>query len=114
MLMDLDDDLLIEQLQEEIRETEEWLRRRKAALAALKGKGTKNARARGFRPGSIPALAQATLKGLKQPVSLDELTNLLKKSNGSLDARKVSLALSRYVRLGQHFAIDAEGKYSLK
>jgi hypothetical protein len=112
----MDDEKLIERLEEGVREAEELLRRRKDALAALRGKSTggkKGGRIRGLRPGSIPAQAAAALKG-KQSVSLDELTAQLKKTNTSLDPRRVSIALSRYVRLGQHFAIDAEGKYSLK
>jgi hypothetical protein len=113
----MDDDKLIERLEEGVREAEELLRRRKDALAALRGKtgaGKKGGRVRGLRPGSIPAVAQAALKNLKQPISLDELTTHLKKANPTLDPRKLSIALSRYVRLGQHFAIDADGKYSLK
>jgi hypothetical protein len=113
----MDDDKLIERLEEGVREAEELLRRRKDALAALKGKagaGKKGGRIRGLRPGSIPALALAALKGLKQPVSLEELTVHLKKTNASLDARKVSIALSRYVRLGQHFIVTDEGKYGVK
>jgi len=112
----MDDDKLIERLEEGIREAEELLRRRKDALAALKGKvgtGRKGGRIRGLRPGSLPALALAALKGFKQPVSLDELTAHLKKANPSLDARRVSIALSRYVRLGHHFVVE-EGKYGLK
>lgn len=113
----MDDDKLIERLEEGVREAEELLRRRKDALAALKGKasGKKGARGdRGLRPGSIPALALAALKRLKQPVSLDELTSFLKTSNTSLDARKVSLALSKYVRTGKYFEVNEEGKYSQK
>jgi hypothetical protein len=114
----MDDDKLIERLEEGVREAEELLRRRKDALAALKGKasgGKKGTRgARGLRPGSIPALALAALKRLKQPASLDELTAFLKTSNTSLDARKVSLALSKYVRTGKYFEVNDEGKYSQK
>ena len=113
----MDDDKLIERLEEGVREAEELLQRRKAALAALKGKvrgGSKGGRTRGLRPGSIPALAYAALKSFKQPVVLDELTSALKKSNASLDARKISLALSRYVRLGQHFVITPDGKYTFR
>lgn len=113
----MDDDKLIERLEEGVREAEELLRRRKDALAALKGKASSNrkgGRVRGLRPGSIPALAQAAMKRMKQPVSLDELTAFLKTTNTSLDSRKVSIALSRYVRTGQHFEINEEGKYSLK
>lgn len=109
----MDDAKLIEELQQKVREAEDILRRRKDALAALKGK-TRGARTRGLRPGSIPALAQAALKTAKQPVSLEELTGHLKKTISSLDVRKVSIALSRYVRLGQHFAITEDGKYRLK
>ena len=113
----MDDDKLIERLEEGVREAEELLRRRKDALAALKGKtGGRNGRgrSRGLRPGSIPALAQAALKSYKSPVSLDDLTSHLKKSNSSLDARKVSIALSRYVRLGQYFTVSEDGKYYWK
>jgi hypothetical protein len=113
----MDDDKLIEKLEEGIREAEELLRRRKDALAALRGKAGgkgKNGRIRGFRVNSIPALAHAALKSAKQSLSLEELTTHLKKSNASLDSRKVSLALSRYVREGQHFVVSEDGKYSLK
>jgi len=113
----MDDEKLIERLEEGVREAEELLRRRKDALAALKGKaggGKRGGRIRGLRLGSIPALALAALRSLKQPVELDDLTAHLKKTNASLDARKVSIALSRYVRLGQHFVITEEGKYGLK
>jgi hypothetical protein len=111
----MDDAKLIDELQQKVREAEETLRRRKEALAALKGK-TRSARTRkrGLRPGSIPALAQAALKSTKQPVSLDDLTTHLKKTKSSLDARKVSIALSRYVRLGQYFVVTEDGKYGLK
>ena len=58
----MDDDKLIERLEEGVREAEELLRRRRQALAALKGRiGGKKA-ARGLRPGSIPALAQSALR----------------------------------------------------
>lgn len=113
----MDDDKLIERLEEGVREAEELLRRRKQALAALKGKAgsnTKGGRTRGFRLGSIPALAFAALKASRQPMSLDELTIYLKKANPELQPRTVSLALSRYVRIGQHFVANEEGKYSLK
>ncbi len=114
----MDDDKLIERLEEGVREAEELLRRRKDALAALKGKaggGKRGGRVRGLRPGSIPALAHAALKNsYKAPVSLDDLTAHLKKSNSSLDARKVSIALSRYVRLGQYFTVSEDGKYFWK
>ncbi len=110
----MDDDKLIERLEEGVREAEELLRRRKEALAALKGKSGTGGRTRGLRPGSIPALAHAALKNYKAPVSLDDLTTHLKKSNSSLDARKVSIALSRYVRLGQHFTLSEDGKYFWK
>lgn len=110
----MDDDKLIERLEEDVREAEALLQRRKQALAALKGKaGAGKKGARGLRPGSIPALAQAALKG-KQPTILEELTVLIKKSDADADTRKVSLALSRYVRLGRIFAINEEGKYHLK
>jgi len=110
----MDDSDLIEELQQKVREAEELLRRRKEALAALKGKSASAKKgSRGFRPGSIPALTHAALKTAKQ-LSLDDLVNHLKKTNASLDARKVSIALSRYVRSGQHFAVNEEGKYSLK
>ncbi len=110
----MDDAELIEQLQQKVREAEELLRRRKDALAALKGKTTKTGkRMRGFRSNSIPALAYAAIKAAKQPISLEELLVPLKKTDPRLDARKVSLALSRYVRLGQHF-VFSDGKYGLK
>jgi hypothetical protein len=113
----MDDEKLIERLEEGVREAEELLQRRKAALAALKGRAGANKKAgrvRGLRPGSIPAMALAALKTFKQPVTLDELTALLKRGTPSLDARKVSIALSRYVRIGQHFIVNEEGKYGLK
>jgi hypothetical protein len=113
----MEDSDLIQELQQKVHEAEELLRRRKEALAALKGKtgtGKKGGRARGLRPGSIPALAQAALKNYKAPVSLEDLTIHLKKTNASLDARKLSIALSRYVRLGQYFSVSEDGKYSLK
>jgi hypothetical protein len=111
----MDDAKLIERLEEGVREAEELLRRRKEALAALKGKAGKGGgRTRGLRPGSIPALAQAALKNYKAPVSLEDLTAHLKKTNASLDARKLSIALSRYVRLGQYFSVGEDGRYSLK
>ncbi len=113
----MEDSALIEELQQKVREAEELLRRRKDALAALKGKtvgGRRGSPTRGLRPGSIPALAQASLKSAKQPLSLDDLTAHLKKTNISLDSRKVSIALSRYVRLGKYFVIGEDGKYGLK
>jgi len=112
----MDDDRLIEKLEEGVREAEELLRRRKQALAALKGKASNSGKkaARGLRPGSTPALAQAALKSVKQALSLDDLTTYMKKTDASLDSRKVSLALSRYVRLGQYFTVSEDGKYSLK
>ena len=112
---DMDDSALIEELQQKVREAEELLRRRKEALAALKGKTASTGRkqARGFRPGSIPALAHAVLKAAKL-LSLKELTSHLKKQNASLDARKVSIALNRYVRGGQHFTLSEDGKYGIR
>jgi hypothetical protein len=113
----MDDDKLIEKLEEGVREAEELLRRRKEALTALKGKaapGKRGGRSRGLRPGSIPALAQAALKSGKQAMTLEDLTTQLKKTDAELDSRKVSLALSRYVRLGQYFAVAEDGKYGLK
>ena len=111
----MDDAKLIEELQQKVKEAEETLRRRKEALAALRGKtGIKHTRTRGLRPGSIPALALAALRSFKTPASLDELTAHLKKTNASLDARKVSIALSRYVRRGEYFVITEDGKYSPK
>jgi len=110
----MDDDKLIDRLEEGVREAEELLHRRKQALAALKGRvGVGKKAARGLRPGSIPALAQAALK-TKQPATLEELTAQIKKTDTDADTRKVSLALSRYVRLGRVFAITEEGKYHLK
>jgi hypothetical protein len=113
----MEDSDLIQELQQKVYEAEELLRRRKEALAALKGKtgtGKKGGRARGLRPGSIPALAQVALKSYKAPVSLEDLTAHLKKTLPSLDTRKLSIALSRYVRLGQYFVLTEDGKYSLK
>jgi hypothetical protein len=117
----MDDDKLIERLEEGVREAEELLRRRRDALAALKGKtnaGKKGGRGRtrGLRPGSIPAIVQAALKSSKQALTLGELETQLKKSHSELDldSRKISLALSRYVRLGQYFTVAEDGKYSLK
>ncbi|PYT61175.1 MAG: hypothetical protein DMG35_09815 [Acidobacteria bacterium] len=111
----MDDAKLIEELQEKVREAQDILRRRRDALAALMGKGGagKHGRARGFRANSIPALAHAAIKAAKQPLSLDDLVVHLKKTNASLDARKISIALSRYVRLGQHF-VFVDGKYGVK
>jgi hypothetical protein len=111
----MDDSALIEELQLKVREAEELLRRRKEALAALRGKSssTRRKQARGFRPGSIPALAHAALKAARQ-LSLEELTVHLKKQNASLDARKVSIALNRYVRGGQYFTLGADGKYGIR
>lgn len=110
----MNDDKLIERLEEGVREAEDLLQRRKQALAALKGKsGSGKKGARGLRPGSIPALAQAALKSLRQ-ATLEELTTQIKKSDNNADTRKVSLALSRYVRTGRIFAITEEGKYHLK
>jgi hypothetical protein len=113
----MEDSELIQELQQKVHEAEELLRRRKEALAALKGKtgtGKKGGRTRGLRPGSTPALAQAFLKSARQPVELDDLTAHLKKTNASLDSRKLSIALSRYVRQGQYFMITEDGKYGLK
>ena len=111
----MDDAKLIEELQQKVREAEETLRRRKEALAALRGKTGTRTRTRGLRPGSIPALAHAALKNnYKAPVSLDDLTAHLRKANASLDARKISIALSRYVRLGQYFTVSEDGKYFWK
>lgn len=109
----MEDSALIEELQQKVREAEELLRRRKDALAALKGKSTKGREKRGLRAGSVPALAQAALKAAKQHLSLEELTTHLKKTNPDLDTRKVSIALSRYVRDGKYFVFN-EGKYGLK
>jgi hypothetical protein len=60
------------------------------------------------------ATSGVALKNYKAPVSLDDLTAHLKKANASLDARKVSIALSRYVRLGHYFTVSEDGKYFLK
>jgi hypothetical protein len=111
----MDDSKLIEELQEKVKEAAELLRRRKEALAALQGKsgGIKNNRSRGFRAGSIPAAAYAALKG-KQPMSLDDLTAAIKKTKSDVDSRGVSLALSKYVRNGQHFTINEDGNYAAK
>ena len=112
----MEDAKLIEELQQKVSEAEELLRRRKDALAALKGKsgaGKRN-RARGFRPNSIPALAYSALRSMKQPVSLEELTAMVKKTKSSVDARSLSIALSRYVRDGQYFVIHEDGRYGLK
>ncbi|MGH9699869.1 MAG: hypothetical protein ACRD5R_08895 [Candidatus Acidiferrales bacterium] len=110
----MEDDKLIERLEEGVREAEDLLQRRKQALAALKGKsGSGKKGVRGLRPGSIPALAQVALRS-KQPATLEELTAQIKKTDAETDARKVSLALSRYVRLGRIFVVTAEGKYLLK
>lgn len=111
----MDDEKLIERLEEGVREAEELLQRRKQALAALKGKtGSGKKAARGLRPGSIPALAQAALKILKQAATPEELTTQIKKADADADTRKVSLALSRYIRQGRIFGITEEGKYFLK
>ena len=113
----MDDSELIEQLQEKVREAEQLLRRRKEALAALKGKSAnsrKEQEERGLRAGSVPALAQTALRAAKQHLTLHDLTEHLKKSNSSVDTRKVSIALSRYVREGKYFVQDEDGKYGLK
>ena len=113
----MDDSELIEQLQQKVKEAEELLNRRREALKALKGqRGAKNGkRARGFRENSIPALIHAALKANKQPLSLDELVAHFKRTHPTLelDARKISLALSKYVRKGQHF-VSMDGKYGIK
>jgi hypothetical protein len=111
----MDDLVLIAKLEDGVREAEEVLRRRKEALAALKGKGAPSkgrGRKKGFRGNSIPALAFEALKAGE--LSLEELFIQMKKSDEKLTSRKVSLALSRYVRLGQHFTYSDEGKYGLK
>jgi hypothetical protein len=113
----MDDDKLIERLEEGVREAEELLQRRKQALAALKGKSpsakrTPGSGSRGFRPTSIPGHAYAVLKG-KPALSLEELTVAVKKYKPEVDSRGVSVALSKYVRNGRHFAI-VEGKYTAK
>ena len=113
----MDDEKLIERLEEGVQEAEELLQRRKQALQALKGKvgpGRKGGRVRGLRPGSMPALALAALKSTKQPITLDELTAHLKKNIATVDSRKVSIGLSRYVRLGHYFAVEDDGKYRAK
>ena len=111
----MDDDKLIEKLEEGVREAQELLRRRKEALAALTGKsGNGKKGPRGLRAGSIPALVQATLKSTKQSLSADDLVSHLKKNLPEVDARKISLALSRYVREGLYFVLAEDGKYSLK
>lgn len=111
----MEDSELIAQLQEKVREAEDLLRRRKEALAALKGKGSasKNAKVRGFRGSSIPAIAHAILKG-KPPLSLEDLTAAVKKTKPAVDSRIVSIALSKYVRNGQHFIIHEDGRYAAK
>jgi hypothetical protein len=115
----MDDSALIAELTAKVREAEEILRRRKDALAALRGKagnskGGKRA-SRGLRPDSIPAYAQAAIKSAKVSLSLDDLLAHMKRAHPEieLDSRKLSLALSRYVRTGKYFTwID--GKYGLK
>lgn len=111
----MEDAELIAQLQEKVREAEDLLRRRKDALAALKGKGnpSKNGQVRGFRGTSIPSIAHAALKG-KPPLSLEELTAAVKKAKPDVDTRTVSIALSKYVRKGQHFVVHPDGKYGAK
>jgi hypothetical protein len=111
----MDDDKLIERLEEGVREAEELLHRRKQALAALKGKAAATGKkgSRGFRPTSIPAYAYAALKG-KAPLSLDDLTAVVKKNKPDVDSRGVSIALSKYIRKGQYFALDEQGKYLAK
>lgn len=112
---DMEDAELIAKLQEKVREAEDLLRRRKEALAALKGKGSASGsgKVRGFRGSSIPAIAYAALKG-KLPLSLEELTAAVKKTKSAVDSRIVSIALSKYVRNGQHFIIHEDGKYAAK
>jgi hypothetical protein len=113
----MDDSALIEELQQKVKEAEELLRRRKEALAALKGKSAssrKGQRERGLRTGSIPAQAQAILKAARQRISLEELTSSLRKTDPSLEPRDVYTALSRYVREGKYFVVDEDGKYGVK
>jgi hypothetical protein len=111
----MDDLKLIAKLEDGVREAEELLRRRKDALAALKGKGSPlkpRIRRKAFRGSSIPALAFEALKNGE--LTLDELVAEMKKTDANLTSRKVSLALSRYVRVGLHFTFSEEGKYGLK
>jgi hypothetical protein len=113
----MDEDKLIEQLEEAVREAEELLQRRKRALAELKGKSVtskRGSKVRGLRPGSMPALALAALKSARQPITLDELTAHLKKNIATVDSRKVSIGLSRYVREGHYFVVEDDGKYRAK
>jgi hypothetical protein len=110
----VDDAKLIEELQEKVREAEEILRRRKDALSALKGKSGTGKAGRGPRANSIPGVAHAALKSLKQPVTLEELTAMVKRTKPEVDQRIVSLALNKYVRNGQYFAIGEDGKYRPK
>jgi hypothetical protein len=114
----MEDAELIEQLQQKVREAEELLRRRKDALAALKGKTANNKQKseRGLRAGSLPALALSTLRTLKIRLSGEELADQLKKNTPNLDVdgRKISLALSRYVREGKYFSYGEDAKYGLK
>lgn len=113
----MDDDALIDELQQKVYEAEELLRRRKDALAALKGKtvgSRKDRKPRGFRGKSIPSQVYAFLKATRQHASLQELAEHLKKADSTVDARKISLALSKYVRSGRFFVQTDEGKYGLK
>ncbi len=113
----MDNSKLIAELEHSVREAEELLRRRKEALAALKGKTGSpkdGGRRSGFRPGSIPALVFSALKEFNQPMSLDDLVGSVRKHNNSLNARRVSIAISRYVRMGKYFVLTEDGKYWLK
>lgn len=110
----MEDSDLIEELKRKVEEAEELLRRRKEALAALRGKANSGKRGtRGLRPGSIPAIAQGALKG-RQALTLEELTAAVKKVKPDVDSRGVSIALSKYVRKGQHFVINEDGRYAAK
>jgi len=114
----MDDTELIAELTLKVKEAEELLRRRKEALAALRGKtgaAKGGKRQRGLRADSIPALAQWAIRAAKQPLSLEDLLSQLRRSHPSLelDGRKLSLALSRYVRTGKYFTL-IDGKYGVK
>jgi hypothetical protein len=111
----MNDSDLIAKLEDGVREAEELLRRRKDALAALKGKSVSSKpreRKKVFRSNSIPALAYETLKNGE--LSLEELTEALKAKDPALNNRKISLALSKYVREQKHFTHSLEGKYGIK
>ena len=112
----MNNEKLIEALEHGVREAEEELRRRKEALAILKGKspttGHRGRRA-GLRSGSLPALIFTVLKDINQPTTIAEIVSGLKNHNRTATTREVSIALARYVRLERFFRLTEDGKYAL-